>query len=219
MLLNLIHILETDQQKIRFTELFIQKLQEYGYGTLSKNDLQDLLIYCFDEASGCKFLDEHNNYQLAKCLKTTDASIKKMRMNISQKYYDIDSRQQLLKLFKKIAEGEIKLEYNDKRKEIYFGVENNVVKRELETLAKELGHTLNSKRNREIVVIKMDLFLDIVEYLNANKQHNVYDGIIKNENNLRKEKKQEEIKKKVFENIVVFSKDVVIGVFSNLLKT
>ena len=219
MLLNLIHILETDQQKIRFTELFIQKLQEYGYGTLSKNDLQDLLIYCFDEASGCKFLDEHNNYQLAKCLKTTDASIKKMRMNISQKYYDIDSRQQLLKLFKKIADKDIKLEYDDHKKEIYFGVENNVVKRELETLAKELGHTLNSKRNREIVVIKMDLFLDIVEYLNANKQHNVYDGIIKNENNLRKEKKQEEIKKKVFENIVVFSKDVVIGVFSNLLKT
>ena len=30
----------------------------------------------------------------------------------------------------------------NKNKEIYFGVENNVVKRELETLAKKLGHTL-----------------------------------------------------------------------------
>lgn len=171
---------------MRFTEFLIPKLQEYGYGTLNKNDLQDLLIYCFDKASDCKFLDEHNNYQLAKCLKTTDASIKKMRMNISQKYYDIDSRQQLLKLFKKIAEGEIKLEYNDKRKEIYFGVENNVVKRELETLAKKLGHSLNSKRNSEIVIVDMDLFLNIVEYLNEDKQNEVYSGIMINENSLRK---------------------------------
>lgn len=218
MLLNLIHILETDQQKIRFTELFIQKLQEYGYSTLSKNDLQDLLIYCFDEASGCKFLDEHNNYQLAKCLKTTDASIKKMRMNISQKYYDIDSRQQLLKLFKKIAEGEIKLEYNDKRKEIYFGVENNVVKRELETLAKKLGHSLNSKRNSEIVIVDMDLFLNIVEYLNEDKQNEIYSGIMINENSLRKSKEQKEFVEEVLKNIGNFGKEVAIGIIINLVK-
>jgi len=81
-----------------------------------------------------------------------------------------------------------------------------------------LGHSLNSKRNSEIVIVDMDLFLNIVEYLNEDKQNEIYSGIMINENSLRKSKEQKEFVEEVLKNIGNFGKEVAIGIIINLVK-
>ncbi len=218
--MDLIDFLKTDVEKVKFSELLLHEFQKYGYGTLSKNDLQDLMIHCCNKASNEDFLSDFSNYELARCLKTTDRKIKNMRMNITQKYDDLDSKQQLLKLFQKVTEDKIKLEYEYDNDIGYISlvIENNVIKRELETISKKLGHTINYKRNREIVIIKTDLFLDIVEYLNDLNQNDIYGGIIKNEQQLRKNQEIQELKKQLKESVSSFTKDVIIGIASNVIQ-
>jgi hypothetical protein len=216
--LRLVDFLKTDEEKINFSKLLIEEFQNYGYGTLSKNDLQDLIIYCLNSASNQDFINDYSNYDLAKILKTTDTKIKNMRMNITQKYDNLDSKKQLLKLFKKIKDEKIKLTYDNEKSEISLGIENNVLKRELETISKQLGHTLNYKRNKDIVVIDMTLFIDIVEYLNHEEQNEVYKGFIDDESKLRKSKKVNVLKEKILEMAVNFTKDVIISIIANIVQ-
>jgi len=216
--LNLVDFLSTEEEKVEFSILLIEEFQKYGYGTLSKNDLQDLIIHCLNTASNEDFINDYSNYDLAGILKTTDTKIKNMRMNITQKYDDLDSGKQLIKLFKKVIDGKLKIIYDNGNNEISLGIENNVMKRELETVSKRLGHTLNYKRNREIVVIDMDLFIDIIEYLNHEDQNVVYKGLIENEKKLRKSKEVKALKEKILENAGSITKDVVIGIMTNIVQ-
>lgn|GEM_PF-2339556 len=217
-MLNLVDFLSTEEEKVEFSILLIEEFQKYGYGTLSKNDLQDLIIHCLNTASNEDFINDYSNYDLAGILKTTDTKIKNMRMNITQKYDDLDSGKQLIKLFKKVIDGKLKIIYDNGNNEISLGIENNVMKRELETVSKRLGHTLNYKRNREIVVIDMDLFIDIIEYLNHEDQNVVYKGLIENEKKLRKSKEVKALKEKILENAGSITKDVVIGIMTNIVQ-
>lgn len=217
-MLKLVDFLRSEEEKVEFSILLIEEFQKYGYGTLSKNDLQDLIIHCLNMASNEDFINDYSNYDLAGILKTTDTKIKNMRMNITQKYDDLDSGKQLIKLFKKVIDGKLKITYDNGNNEISLGVENNVMKRELETVSKRLGHTLNYKRNREIVVIDMDLFIDIIEYLNHEDQNVVYKGLIENEKKLRKSNEVKALKEKVIENAGSFTKDVIIGIITNIVQ-
>lgn len=217
-MLKLVDFLRSEEEKVEFSILLIEEFQKYGYGTLSKNDLQDLIIHCLNTASNEDFINDYSNYDLAGILKTTDTKIKNMRMNITQKYDDLDSGKQLIKLFKKVIDGKLKITYDNGNNEISLGVENNVMKRELETVSKRLGHTLNYKRNREIVVIDMDLFIDIIEYLNHEDQNVVYKGLIENEKKMRKSNELKALKEKVIENAGSFTKDVIIGIITNIVQ-
>jgi len=81
-----------------------------------------------------------------------------------------------------------------------------------------LGHTLNSKRNSEIVIVDIDLFLNIVEYLNEEKQNEIYNEVITNEKTLRKTKKQREIVETVAKNIDSITREIIIGIIAGLIK-
>lgn len=216
--MELIDFLSTENEKNKFSDLFISEFQKYGYGTLSKNDLQDLIVYCTNCASNKDFLYDYSNYELAKILKTTDIRIKSMRMNIAQKYDNLDSKLQLLKLFSSILENRIKLTYDNVKREISLGIENNVIKRELETLSKELGYTLDYKRNREIVVINIEFFVEIIDFLNSDETNNVYNNLIDNQNKLMKQEHINEFKTMIKNNVMQVSKEVIIGVITSIIK-
>lgn len=62
---------------------FSKSFKKYGYGTLGKNDLQDLMIYCLNRASEQDFLNDCTNYDIARIFKTTD-SVAEVRLDCNK---------------------------------------------------------------------------------------------------------------------------------------
>ncbi|MDO9592171.1 MAG: hypothetical protein Q7I98_03150 [Erysipelotrichaceae bacterium] len=168
-------------------------------------------------ASVDNFLGYKSNYELASFFKTTESKINSSRLNIALKFNPLTNEEYLYGFFAKISNGLIKLDYNVTDKTIELVVENNVEKREIESCAKRIGYGINYKQNREILVMKVELFISIAEELNKENKNELYSGIIQNERELRKKADRSVIRQKAFEKIGSFTKDILIGVVTEVL--
>lgn len=94
-------LLNTEGKKANFADTFLKKYLEYGFTTLNKGDLQDLILYALNEASEVDFLSENTNYEISNFLKTTEAKIKSSMINIEQKFSTYEENKNILRLLKK----------------------------------------------------------------------------------------------------------------------
>jgi predicted chitinase len=69
-------LLNNEEKKANFADIFLKKYLEYGFTTLNKGDLQDLILYSMNESSEIDFLNENTNYEISNFLKTTEAKVK-----------------------------------------------------------------------------------------------------------------------------------------------
>jgi len=208
------NILNTEEKKANFADIFLKKYLEYGFTTLNKSDLQDLILYSINEASEIDFLNENTNYEISNFLKTTEAKIKSSMTNIEQKFSTHEENKNIYRLLKKIKSEKIKLEYDNQN--ISFILENTVEKRELEAKLKEIGFGADYKNNKEIVVISVGAFIELMGVLKSNYEE-VYASIEKAISKKIKDEKKEERIKNLISVAGEITKDILIGVISTVI--
>lgn len=207
-------LLNTEGKKANFADTFLKKYLEYGFTTLNKGDLQDLILYALNEASEVDFLSENTNYEISNFLKTTEAKIKSSMINIEQKFSTYEENKNILRLLKKMKSEKIKLEYDNQN--VSFILENTVEKRDLEAKLKEIGFGADYKNNKEIVVISVGAFVELIAEL-KNNYENVYAPIEKAiSKKVNAEKKEDRIK-----NLISIAgeitKDILVSVISTVI--
>ena len=208
------NILNTEEKKANFADIFLKKYLEYGFTTLNKSDLQDLILYSINEASEIDFLNENTNYEISNFLKTTEAKVKSSMTNIEQKFSTHEENKNIYRLLKKIKSEKIKLEYDNQN--ISFILENTVEKRELEAKLKEIGFGADYKNNKEIVVISVGAFIELMGVLKSNYEE-VYASIEKAISKKIKDEKKEERIKNLISVAGEITKDILIGVISTVI--
>ena len=150
----------------KFGQLFLNKYIQYGFTTLSKNDLQDLILASLSEATSGLLMDNYSDYELSNFLKTTDKKIAASRMNMLQKqYFEVDREKyrkaQVKLLLKDLSKKPSKITCHEGKTEIQ--IENVVQKREFEAYIKLQGYQIDYKNNRQIIIITNSAFIDTLQ--------------------------------------------------------
>ena len=154
-------LLTSDKEYTEFGREFLDRFLTVGYGTYSKNDLQDMMLYVINRVSARRPVDTSSNYDLARLLKVTEPKVKTIRLNIALKFFTADERKQILfRFFERIRDGKVMVEADERT--FQFVVENIVDRREIENQLKLSGVTLDYRNNREIVVIKKEHFFKLL---------------------------------------------------------
>jgi hypothetical protein len=154
-------LLTSDKEYAEFGREFLDRFLAVGYGTYSKNDLQDMMLYIINRVSGRRPIDNSSNYDLAKLLKVSEPKVKTIRLNLALKFFTPEERKQILyRFFERIRDGKVIVEADDRT--FQFVVENIVDRREIENRLKLAGVTLDYRNNREIVVIKKEHFFRLL---------------------------------------------------------
>lgn len=192
----MINDLLSDEKTInKFGQLFFNKYIQYGFTTLSKNDLQDLILASLSEATSGSLMDNYSDYELSNFLKTTDKKIAASRMNMLQKqYFEVDREVQVEHLLKDLIKKPSKITCHEGKIEIQ--IENVVQKREFEAYIKLQGYQIDYKNNRQIIIITNNAFIDTLQKISNTTDKQTASILAKQINsNILKENKTEWKKK------------------------
>ncbi len=209
-------LLKSDKECAEFGREFLERFLEQGYGTYSKSDLQDMLLYVANKASSTRFLDSMSNYDLSRVLKIPEQKINATRLNIALKFYGPDEGKLILRrFFERILDGRVLLQAEDK--DFQFVVESNVDRREIENQLKLLGVTLNYKNNRQIAVVEKEFFLKLLLTVSERTADDLYKAIYKRTKKEEFKTKTGDVFKKIGEFAVDFTKDVLKDVIKDMI--
>jgi hypothetical protein len=199
-----------------------QKITDTGFNALTKNDINDFILYLYNKHSGGQFLDDRSNYENALLLKITETKLKTTRLNIGLKFQSPDERRKTLYLFfQKIKDKIIPIE--DKIDYFEFTLDNPVVRMEIENILKKSGcSTLEYGRNRERVRIEKYHMFTILKELTKCTDTQIAD-------NIKKELRSHELKNKIISTASTLMEkiggvlkeitvEVLTGVLTNTLK-
>ena len=155
-----------------------------GFGALSKTDL-DLILFAAIVLHSDK--NSETDFQLSKYLQITQQRVRNLREKVSVKFPSID-REKAIRLF---LEKTKKARVDDKFIEI--PVNDVAIKNEIEAILDEKDVLLHTQLNPKIFRLRIDDFLDVMVYLEAElnksvKPDNIYKNLL------------EEIKKKAEKN-------------------
>ena len=148
----------SDDEKIQFSEEFLNLFLALGFGSMPKREIEILIFHLLYHKT--KIFVNQSNYDIANELKISESKIKSFKAEASLKYQQMEHQealQEIAKLFfefnntKTAFDGDI----------IQFALEDPVLKREFEHAVKELGYFVDYSFNREIVKVKARIFLEI----------------------------------------------------------
>jgi hypothetical protein len=156
-------IKDIDSEK--FKNELLEKIFETGYGTLSKTDLYDYIIYTASRNSKLNFLDTQSNYKNAMLLKVSETKVKNMKLNISLKYKTPEEQNSTMIIFlKRIGNSEIRIK--DQKDKFEFYLEDTFFRMQFENeLKTKEGITFEYKQNKEIVEIEKKYMLSIIKQI------------------------------------------------------
>lgn len=75
-----------DKNAVLLVNELVQKIEQTGFGSMSKNDIYDFLLYLLNKYSDNQFLENNTNFENALILKITEAKLKNSKMNINLKF-------------------------------------------------------------------------------------------------------------------------------------
>lgn len=145
-------------EKIIFTEIFLDKFLQNGFGTLPKREIEILIFHLLNKKSS--FFHDKSNYAMANILKISETKIKSLKAEANLKYQRLEHKTAL----REIAEDLFKnnsIHYELYDDVIQFYLEDPALMREFEFAVKQLGYSTDTSFNREIVKVKNVVFLDI----------------------------------------------------------
>jgi hypothetical protein len=144
------------------------KVLETGFGTLSKTDLYDYILYLLNTHSRESFLTSRDNRRNALLLKVSPAKIKASKLNIYLKFEEGNKEAETLARFvRQIAEGAISLKDGEGKEQKYLRltVEDPAIRFCLDGLMKELlGSGADLRLNNERLVIPRKDFYPLLRY-------------------------------------------------------
>jgi len=148
----------TDSEKIHFSETFLEKFLQNGFGTLPKREIEILIFHLLYKNSS--FFHDKSNYEMANLLKISESRIKSLKAEANLKYQRVEFKDALREIAEDLFVKKT-IHYESYDDIIQFYLEDPALMREFEFAVKQLGYSTDTSFNREIVKVKNVVFLDI----------------------------------------------------------
>lgn len=144
-----------DKSALLLVNELIQKIEQTGFGAMSKNDIYDFLLYLLNKYSGNHFLENNTNFENALFLKIPESKLKNSKMNINLKFKENNDCNTVIANFLSRLTVD-KLKQNESKDGYVFILDDNYTRMCIESVLKKDGDTLDYRINPEKVEIKKD---------------------------------------------------------------
>lgn len=147
--------------KDEFLDTFLSHYLNRGFGSLSKNEIDVLLMHLILENSDLK---NKSNYDVSIKLKITEARVKSLKHKSKLLFIedpDVFVKREFLRLL-----GNAKLQGEQRQGEsgkVLMVIEGSYLKQGIQGKLKELGHFADNSFNSEIVKISQESFIALLE--------------------------------------------------------
>ncbi|HDO7910599.1 TPA: lpg1083 family Dot/Icm T4SS effector, partial [Legionella pneumophila] len=152
----------TTINKNEFTDDFLRKYFELGFGSLSKHDIDLLVYYLVKEHSD--LFNGKTNYEISSLLTITERKLQSIQMESYLRYENNSISKNLEELSVKITKGEIKPEVEGDK--IRVLIDSPVLRRDLEYSITSLGHIVDYSFNKNILSLRLSNFFEVFGNLN-----------------------------------------------------
>jgi len=167
----------SEDEKKDFSEKFLTKFLENGFGSLSKREIEIFIFHLlYNESS---FFVDKSNYEMANALMISESRVKSLKAEANLKYQHKSHKDALREI------ADIFLVYQKNHPdiigdELQFSLEDPVLQREFAYAVKQLGYTTDTSFNREIVKVKGSVFFNII-VKNFDENEDKFTKIVKGE--------------------------------------
>jgi len=151
-----------------FVDKLLSRYLEHGFGTLTKREIDILMMHLIIEHSD---LHETSNHELSIMFKITESKIKNLRYEAKLKHVEDQEsyvKDEFLKLLQKS-----KFEVDKKR--IIFSVEDTYLKSAIQGKLKQFGSFADNSFNSELVKISEDSFIELLESFYSQKERKAFE--------------------------------------------
>ncbi|HAU0153748.1 TPA: hypothetical protein JBE90_12070 [Legionella pneumophila] len=148
-----------------FTNEFLRKYFEIGFGSLSKHDI-DLLVYYLIKKH-TNLINEKSNYELSALLTITERKLQSIQIESYLRYESTSISKNLEILRKKIESKTIKPEIEGDK--IRILIDSPVLRRDFEYSITSLGYIVDYSFNKNILTLRLPAFFEVLTNLDTEK--------------------------------------------------
>lgn len=127
-----------DKNAVLLVNELVQKIEQTGFGSMTKNDIYDFLLYLLNKYSDNQFLENNTNFENALILKITEAKLKNSKMNINLKFKENNDCNTVIANFLSRLTVD-KLKQNESEDGYVFILDDNYTRMCIESVLKKDG--------------------------------------------------------------------------------
>ena len=147
-----------DEASENFGKEFLEHYLSGSFGSMSKSETEILIFHLLS-----KHFENSSNYEISNFLKISETKVKNLTLNAHLRYGQ-SNKDILKKIMLRICDT-LDVNFDENIGEIKISVENPVEKRELVNEIKKLGSYADFSFNNEILKIKINFFLKLLNRL------------------------------------------------------
>lgn len=147
-----------DEASENFGKEFLEHYLSSSFGSMSKSETEILIFHLLS-----KHFENSSNYEISNFLKISETKVKNLTLNAHLRYGQ-SNKDILKKIMLRICDT-LDVNFDENIGEIKISVENPVEKRELVNEIKKLGSYADFSFNNEILKIKINFFLKLLNRL------------------------------------------------------
>lgn len=147
-----------DEASENFGKEFLEHYLSGSFGSMSKSETEILIFHLLS-----KHFENSSNYEISNFLKISETKVKNLTLNAHLRYGQ-SNKDILKKIMLRICDT-LDVNFDENIGEIKISVENLVEKRELVNEIKKLGSYADFSFNNEILKIKINVFLKLLNRL------------------------------------------------------
>ncbi len=147
-----------DEANENFGKEFLEHYLSGSFGSMSKSETEILIFHLLS-----KHFEISSNYEISNLLKISETKVKNLTLNAHLRYGQ-SNKDILKKIMLRICDT-LDVNFDENIGEIKISVENPVEKRELVNEIKKLGSYADFSFNNEILKIKINVFLKLLNRL------------------------------------------------------
>lgn len=147
-----------DEASENFGKEFLEHYLSGSFGSMSKSETEILIFHLLS-----KHFEISSNYEISNLLKISETKVKNLTLNAHLRY-GRNNKDILKKIMLRICDT-LDVNFDENIGEIKISVENPVEKRELVNEIKKLGSYADFSFNNEILKIKINFFLKLLNRL------------------------------------------------------
>lgn len=147
-----------DEASENFGKEFLEHYLSGSFGSMSKSETEILIFHLLS-----KHFEISSNYEISNFLKISETKVKNLTLNAHLRY-GRNNKDILKKIMLRICDT-LDVNFDENIGEIKISVENLVEKRELVNEIKKLGSYADFSFNNEILKIKINVFLKLLNRL------------------------------------------------------
>ena len=147
-----------DEASENFGKEFLEHYLSGSFGSMGKSETEILIFHLLS-----KHFENSSNYEISNFLKISETKVKNLTLNAHLRYGQ-SNKDILKKIMLRICDT-LDVNFDENIGEIKISVENPVEKRELVNEIKKLGSYADFSFNNEILKIKINFFLKLLNRL------------------------------------------------------